>query len=458
MPQSSLHPSILRQYDVRGIIGETLNAGTANTLGRAFGSEVLQAGGSRIAVGYDGRHSSRELEAALIEGLNSVGVSVVRVGLGPTPMLYYAVHAMGLDGGMMVTGSHNPPDYNGFKLMLGTAPFFGEQIQNLARIAEAGIAQRSGAVTEDIPWLFDYVDRILRNAPDATYSIAWDPGNGSAGEAIKLATDRLSGNHILINADIDGDFPNHHPDPTVPENLVQLQNLVTTKGLDFGFAFDGDGDRIGLVDGEGRILWGDQIMALLARDVLAAMPGAPILADVKSSQILFDEIARLGGEPVMCPTGHSIVKAEMSRLQAPLAGELSGHIFFAHDYYGFDDALYAAVRVIKALQNAGLTMAAFRDSLPEVFNTPEIRIPCAEDRKFPSVDEVKIALTAQGADVTGIDGVRVNTADGWWLLRASNTENVLVARCESRDADGLERLKSALDSQLASIGLSLPTA
>jgi phosphomannomutase len=261
---------------------------------------------------------------------------------------------------------------------------------------------------------------------------------------------------VLLFEDVDGNFPNHHPDPTVPENLNQLRDAVVDGGLDLGIAFDGDGDRIGVVDGKGRILWGDQMMVLLARGVLEGSPGATIIADVKASQVLFDEVARMGGEPLMWKTGHSLIKSKMAETGAPLAGEMSGHIFFADRYYGYDDALYAAVRLLSVIGRSGKSLAQLRDELPEVVNTPELRFPCADDRKFAVVEEVKARLTAAGAEVNDCDGVRVLTDDGWWLLRASNTQDVLVARCESSGPEGLERLKDALVAELEASGVEPP--
>ena len=286
--------------------------------------------------------------------------------------------------------------------------------------------------------------------------MAWDAGNGAAADAMVALVRGLPGEHILLNETIDGTFPAHHPDPTVPENLVQLCETVVAEACDLGFAFDGDGDRIGVVDGKGRILWGDQIMLLLARSILAERPGATIIADVKASQVLFDGIAELGGKPLMWKTGHSLIKAKMAEEQSPFAGEMSAHLFFADRFYGYDDALYAAVRVLDALGRSGTSLAAFRDSLPDVVNTPEIRFPCQEDRKLAVIEEVRTRLKAEGAEVTDIDGVRVKTEEGWWLLRASNTQAVLVARCEAQDQAGLARLKAALAAHLEASGLALP--
>jgi phosphomannomutase len=452
------NPTILREYDIRGVVGETLSVADARAIGRGYGSIVRRSGGTRICVGYDGRLSSPELEAALVEGLVACGLNVLRVGRGPTPMLYFSRFELEADAGIMVTGSHNPPDYNGFKLVLGKESFFGEQIQKLGRLCAAGDFETGEGSVADHQVLDAYVDRLLKDAGPGLekLTVAWDPANGAAGDATVALTKRLPGRHILINETIDGTFPAHHPDPTVEKNLEQLKTSVASEKCDLGIGFDGDGDRIGVVDGQGRVVWGDQLMLYFARDILKERPGATIIADVKASQVLFDEIARAGGKPLMWMTGHSLIKTKMAELKAPFAGEMSAHLFFADRYYGFDDALYAAVRLLSILGTSGQSLADFRDSLPSVVNTPEIRFPCAEDRKQVVIDEVRARLTAEGADMIEIDGVRVRTADGWWLLRASNTQDVLVARCESGDRAGLARLAKALTAQLAASGLEAP--
>jgi phosphomannomutase len=451
------NPTILREYDIRGIVGETLGEADARAIGRAFATMLAERGGIRVVVGYDGRLSSPALEAALVGGLTAGGCDVVRIGLGPTPMLYFAAFTLDVDAGIMITGSHNPADYNGFKMMVLKKPFFGPDIQRLGEVAAAGdFATGSGTVAEHR--IFDaYVERLLRDYDGKRpLKIAWDAGNGATGAALVALTTRLPGEHILLNQIIDGTFPAHHPDPTEPKNLVQLQAAVAEHRCDLGIAFDGDGDRIGVVDGRGRILWGDQLMVLLAEDILKTRPGATIIADVKASQVLFDEIARMGGTPLMWRTGHSLIKTKMAETGAPLAGEMSGHIFFADRYYGYDDALYAAVRLLDILARGTVSLATRRDRLPAVVNTPELRFPCSETRKFTVVEEVQSRLRKRGAEMSDIDGVRVRTPDGWWLLRASNTQDVLVARAEARDAAGLKRLKALIVDELARSGIAPP--
>lgn len=457
MNKHEFHPTSLREYDIRGIIGETLGEDDAYAIGRGFGTLIARDGGSAVATGYDGRISSPVLEAALIRGLNDSGVSAVSVGMGPTPMLYYAECVLDeVQGGIMITGSHNPANYNGFKMVFQGRPFFGEDIQGLGTMAASGdwdaAADKATGVTRvDIE--DRYVTRLLQNFNGAPCKMAWDCGNGAAGPVIEKLTAQLPGEHHLLYTEVDGNFPNHHPDPTEEKNLEDLKSMVAEKGLDFGVAFDGDGDRIGAIDGEGRVIWGDQLLSIYAEDVLKSVPGATIIADVKASQALYDRIAELGGDPLMWKTGHSLIKSKMKETGSPLAGEMSGHVFFKHDYYGFDDAPYAAVRLIQAATNIGKSVTQLRSDMVEMINTPEMRFQVDESRKFPVIDEVLERLTEAGANVNSTDGARVNTDDGWWLLRASNTQDVLVARAEARSEAGLERLMAQIDEQLGLSGL-----
>jgi phosphomannomutase len=450
-------PAILREYDIRGIVGTNLFAADAEAVGRAFAATLAASGGRRVAVGYDGRLTSPELEAALVEGLAAGGADVVRIGRGPTPMLYFAATTLGVDGGVMVTGSHNPPTHNGFKMVLGGKPFYAEAIQQLgATAASLGVPSGPRGRVEDHAIAENYIARLAEDRGIGNgLTVAWDPGNGATGDIVSRLTPLLAGTHHLINATIDGNFPAHHPDPTVPENLVQLQAEVAARGCDLGIAFDGDGDRIGVVDATGRILWGDQLMIVLARDVLKRHPGAPIIADVKASDVLFAEITRAGGTPVMLPTGHSPIKAKLAELNAPLAGEMSGHIFFGDGWYGFDDAIYVAVRLLEILGRSNESLTEIADRLPVMFNTPELRLDCNEARKFAIVAEVAARLRQRGAEVIEIDGVRVKTADGWWLVRASNTQAVIVARAEAASEPALARLKQEIVGELAVSGLDV---
>jgi phosphomannomutase len=456
MTAHDFHPSVLREYDIRGIVGTTLSEADAYAVGRGFGTLVRRNGGKSVCTGYDGRISSPMLEAALVEGLKACGLKVLRIGLGPTPMLYFSVYHHDADGGVMLTGSHNPPDYNGFKMMIGKKPFFGEQILHLGRIAAAADFESGTGEAVDAPVFDAYIDRLLKDWKGGTLNAAWDTGNGAAGPVIEALVKRLGGRQVIINTEVDGTFPNHHPDPTDPETLHQLRAATLDNKLDLGLGFDGDGDRIGALDGKGNIVWGDQLLALLARDVLNDLPGSTIVADVKSSQVLFDDVAKHGGKPLMWRTGHSLIKQKMAETNAPLAGEMSGHIFFAHRYYGFDDAIYAAIRLLEAIGNAGQSLDELRAGLPTMMNTPELRFQCPEERKFDVPGEIRARLAGGDADVNDIDGVRVTNADGWWLLRASNTQDVLVARCESGTEAGLDRLKAQLVSQLQQSGIQPP--
>ena len=453
-------PTVLREYDIRGIIGETLGADDARAIGRCFATLLRQAGGSKVAVGYDGRVSSPMLEHALVEGLTSSGCDVVRVGMGPTPMLYYAEASMeDVHGGIQITGSHNPANYNGFKMVFQGRPFFGEDIRGIGALAEQGGWRDGTGQVEQREIIDAYIERLLAGldgvepARLASLKVGWDAGNGAAGPALELLVARLPGEHHTLYTDIDGNFPNHHPDPTVEANLADLKQLVADKQLDFGVAFDGDGDRIGVVDGQGRVIWGDQLLMIYAEDLLQRRPGATIFADVKASRALFDRVGQLGGKPVMWKTGHSLIKSKMKETHAPLAGEMSGHVFFADEYYGFDDALYAGVRLIAAAARLGKSVTELRSAMPEMVNTPALRFQVDEARKFTAIGEIEQRLKATDADVTDTDGVRVTTNDGWWLLRASNTQDVLVARAESNSQDGLDRLVAQIDEQLKLSGL-----
>jgi len=457
MAGHKLHPSILREYDIRGIVGETLFPDDALAIGRAFGTVVRRKGGQRVAVGYDGRLSSPDLVAAVIRGITSAGVDVAAVGLGPTPMLYFAVHHLDTDGGLQITGSHNPPTHNGFKMMLGKHSFFGEGIRELGRLIAAGDFETGKGKIEDVSVFDDYVARLAKDYQGTRpVHAVWDAGNGAAGPAMTALVAKLPGTHECLFAEVDGRFPNHHPDPTVPENLVTLIERVKSSGAEIGIGFDGDGDRIGVIDSTGRIVWGDQILQILAADILPELPGAAVIADIKSSKGLFDEITRLGGRPIMWKTGHSLIKDKMIEEDAPLSGEMSGHIFYKHKFYGHDDALYVAVRLLDILSRSGRTLKDWRDAMPNVIATPEIRFDCEEEVKFPAIQHVKTKLASQGAKVNDIDGVRVDTEDGWWLLRASNTQAVLVARAEASSEDGLERLKGAIRSALDGSGVEAP--
>ncbi len=469
----NFHPSIIRAYDIRGIYNQTLFDKDAYFVGRAFGNFLQKNNKKKISVACDARVSSPALKQQLIKALLESGLEVTDVGVGPTPMLYFSIYHLEQDAGIMVTGSHNPKDHNGFKIMLKDRPFFGDDIINLAKMAAKGhfVEGESSFFERDISE--DYVERILNDSviagsespllddldeiePKKKIKIAWDAGNGAAGEIMKKISDRILADNILLYEELDGSFPNHHPDPTVPKNLEDLRQKVLTEKCDLGIAFDGDGDRIGVVDNEGEILWGDQLMVFYAREILAEKKGATIIADVKASKVLFDEITTAGGNALMWKTGHSFIKSKMKETKAALAGEMSGHIFFADKYYGFDDALYAAIRIINIVENSSKTLADLRKELPQTFSTAEIRVDCVDEKKFSIIENLKENLRQSGLEFNDIDGIRVTTETGWWLLRASNTQPVLVARCEANSKENLEKLKENLRKHLEFCKVEIP--
>jgi phosphomannomutase len=444
-----INPEAVRSYDLRGVVGRQLDVGDARQLGLAYATWVRARGLRRIAVGRDGRESSPDLERALVEGLVAGGVLVHRIGLGPTPQLHFALEAHGLDGGIMVTGSHNPREENGFKLVIGTEPVHGEVLRAL--VATEATPAAGGAMVE-FPVSQTYLSRLQAQVRAGCLTVVWDCGNGAVGALIERLTQALPGRHILLNAQVDGRFPAHHPDPSIAANLRELCATVRAQHADLGIAFDGDGDRLGVVDESGAIVWPDQVLLLLAGEVLRTAPGACIVGDVKSSRVLFEEVARLGGRPEMVPSGYVRVREAMRREGAPLAGEMSGHVFFAECWQGTDDALFAAMRLLHCLGRAGHTLGEFRRSLPPTAATPELRIACPEDRKPEVLRQVAARLAAVGARVDTTDGLRVTEPEGWWLLRASGTEPKLTIRCEAADEYGLERLRAVVGAHLVACG------
>lgn len=449
-------PEVLREYDIRGRVGENLSEHDAFVLGLSFGTYISSSGGNLVCVGYDGRLTSPILADALIKGLMQTGMRVISIGLGPSPLLYFSVKHLDADAGIMVTGSHNPPEYNGFKLTLRSGPLFGHGIQEIGQIASRGVFCHNQGSLHHANLQDAYVSRLLQDLQlKRPLRIAWDCGNGSAGEILKRLTNRIEGEHVLLYCDIDGRFPYHHPDPTVDSNLKDLQETVVSQRCDLGIAFDGDGDRIGVVDENGQILRCDTLLILYAREVLSKFPGASIIGDVKCSQVLFDSIHNLGGKPVMWKTGHSVIKSKMIELDAPLAGELSGHIFFADRYYGYDDALYCAIRLLNELDSSIFGLSYVTQHIPVLFNTPEIRLEVKESEKFSLVSRViqnLLSTKDPGLKIDHTDGVRVTNPDGWWLLRASNTQNAIVIRIEAFHPEGLIRLQTLVDEELRKVG------
>lgn len=427
--------SILRAYDIRGIVNETISEDDAYFIGKSLSQVlVLQNLPLKVCIGYDGRLSSPALSKMLIKGFLDSGVDVTNIGLVPTPLLYYSTVKLNTSAGVMITGSHNPANYNGFKIMVNGSSFFGKQIQELNKIANQGEFPSGKGQLENLDNKQEYVNFLNDDVVgliDGSLKVAWDPGNGATGEVVEMLSKLIPASHFLINEKIDGNFPAHHPDPTIKENLLQLIELVKKEKCDFGVAFDGDGDRIGIIDSEGEIVNGEQILYLLAKDLLKRKPGASIIGDVKTSDIIFDEIAKLGGNPIMWRTGHSYIKALMKEKKALLAGEMSGHVFFAEDYYGFDDALFGACKFIKFLSHSDENINEMLKALPVAYSTPELRIEVDEKDKFEMVKRLQQILKAEKIIFNDLDGVRVKTNGGWWIIRASNTQNALIARVES---------------------------
>jgi phosphomannomutase/phosphoglucomutase len=447
-----INPNIFREYDVRGIVGRDLTVEVVETLGKGYGTYVARKGVETVSLGHDARLSSPEFGEALTRGITSTGVSVIQIGMVATPTLYFSLFYLDVGGGVMITGSHNPPEYNGFKLGLGKTTIYGDEIQEVLHVIQSGRFERGRGQVRQQDIGPAYIDEVVgRVGPLARpLTIVADAGNGVGGLFGPEMLRRIGVDVIELYCEPDGTFPNHHPDPTLPAALEDLIHKVQETGASFGVGWDGDADRIGVVDVQGRIVWGDQLMMLLSREVLARQPGAPILFEVKCSQGLVDEVARLGGEPVMYKTGHSLIKARMKELHAPLAGEMSGHIFFGDEWYGFDDALYSTCRFARLLAAQDKTLSELMEELPVYYATPETRVDCPEERKFDIVQRM-IAYFKGREEVIDIDGVRVQFEGGWGLIRASNTQPVLVLRFEARTPERLEEIVGVMLSKLREI-------
>jgi len=444
----SLRREIFREYDIRGIDGRDLTPESVEQIGRGIGTVMQRAGKQRITVGRDCRPSSSPYRDALVAGLNRSGVSVIDIGVVPTPVLYYSIFELRTDGGVMITGSHNPSEYNGFKTCIGTESIHGARIQEIYDVIAAGeYAQGEGSVSSaDVlgPYKKYVLDTIRVGR---RMRIALDCGNGTAALTAPELARALGCEVAELYCDMDGRFPNHHPDPTVEENLRDLQRVVKERGLELGIAFDGDADRIGVVDETGRIIWGDMLMILYAREILSRRPGATFISEVKCSMNLFAEIERAGGRAIMWRTGHSLIKAKMKEEQAALGGEMSGHMFFADRYFGYDDAVYAACRLLELLSATETPLSQLLADVPETVSTPEIRIQCDDDRKFGVVDTVRAHFRPR-YPVIDVDGARILFSDGWGLVRASNTQDVLVLRFEARDAGALARIRAEVEQEV----------
>jgi phosphomannomutase/phosphoglucomutase len=444
-----MNPNIFREYDIRGIVGQDLTEETVSVLGKAVGTFFNKNGAKRIAIGYDARESSPVFERLLTEGFNASGCDAVLIGRVPTPVLYHTVFTKDVDGGVMITGSHNPPDHNGFKICLGKQTLFGSQIQEIKEIAFSGEFAKGAGINEKIEVLDDYIKDILSKINFGARQIkaVVDGGNGMGGVTAVPVYERLGVELIKLFTEPDSNFPNHHPDPTVTENLQDCIEKVLETNADLGIAFDGDGDRIGLIDESGRIIWGDELMVLLSREILKVRPNSTIIAEVKCSQNLFDDIAKHGGKPLMWKAGHSLIKAKMKETNAALAGEMSGHIFFADRFYGFDDATYAGARVLEILSKTDKKLSELLSDLPETFSTPELRVPCTEEQKFETVKKIADEFSKTNEVIT-IDGARILFENGWGLVRASNTQAILVLRFEADSEENLQKIQETVEARV----------
>jgi phosphomannomutase/phosphoglucomutase len=443
-----MNSTIFRAYDIRGVADTDLNDQTVEWIGQAYGTRLVRQGSRAVAVGRDVRLSSERLQNALVRGILSTGMNVIDVGSVPTPVLYFAIVHLKADGGVMVTGSHNPIEFNGLKLSEGLASLHGEAIQGLRKAIEASdFSIGRGTLTghDIVP---AYRDMILEKVRlGKKFKIVIDAGNGTAGPIAPGLFERMGCEVIRMYCDPDGRFPNHLPDPTVMKNIKDLRSKVVETKADFGIGYDGDADRLGLVDSRGRVVFADQILALLSREVLARNPGAPIVFDVKCSQLLPEEIKKWGGMPIMWKTGHSLLKAKMKENGAPLAGEMSGHIFFKDGYFGFDDGIYVSFRMAQFLSAQAKTLAELMDELPAFVTTPEIRVACPDTEKFDLVDKL-VAVFKKEYDVIDVDGARVQFGDGWGLVRASNTQPILVLRFEARTEARLKQIQDIFRQKL----------
>jgi phosphomannomutase/phosphoglucomutase len=443
-----LKPTIFREYDIRGVAETELSSPDVVELGRGLGTLLQRKSGRSINLGRDCRLSSTRLRDALLEGLMKSGCEVTDIGVVPTPLLYFSAVHTGADGAVMITGSHNPPEFNGFKTVCGPATLHGETIQEVLRLIQGGDLISGKGSHQDMDVIDAYLNQI---SPQFNFArrikVVLDAGNGTAGPVMRRLLERLNVEATELFFDMDGRFPNHHPDPTVPKNLKHLQDAVKAQKADLGIAFDGDSDRIGAVDENGEVIYGDMLLLIFGREILTRKPGATFIGEVKCSQLLYDELKRLGGNPIMYKTGHSLIKAKMKEEHAELAGEMSGHMFFADRYLGYDDAIYAACRLMEIVSKSGKPLSAQLAGLPKLVSTPEIRVDCPDETKFQVVEQVAAQLK-KTHQVIDVDGVRVLFEQGWGLLRASNTQPVLVMRFEASDAQSLTAYQREIETAL----------
>jgi len=443
-----MNPRIFREYDIRGLVGQDLTDETAWLIGRSLATYLIRQGKSRVVVGRDGRLSSPGLRDSIVRGMVTGGLGIVDIGLCPTPVFYFSLFHLDRDGGVMITGSHNPPEFNGFKVCSGKDTLYGEQIQELHRIIESrNFTEGPGSVScqEVIPAYRKYLVENIRL--QRRIKVVIDSGNGTGGLVAPQIMRDLGCEVYDLYSEVDGRFPNHHPDPTIPEYLQELVAKVKETGAEVGIGYDGDADRIGVVDHRGNIIWGDQLMILFSRQVLKTHPGATIVSEVKCSQNLFDDIARNGGRGVMGQAGHSLLKKRMREEKALLGGEMSGHIFFADRYFGYDDAVYASCRLLEIISQTDKRISELLADVPKAYNTPEIRVDCPDDRKFSIVEKVKESFRRE-YPIVDVDGVRVLFPDGWGLLRASNTQPALVLRFEARTPERLQEIRALVEKRV----------
>jgi phosphomannomutase/phosphoglucomutase len=450
-----INPQIYREYDIRGVVDKDLTPEVVRRLSQGFGTHMVKLGRKNLVVGRDGRLSSPSYGESVIEGLMSAGCNVIDIGVCPTPVYYFSLFHLDKDGGMMVTGSHNPPEFNGFKVSVGKSTIFGEEIQKLGRLVEQGEFASGKGNLSKVEIIRPYQEYIRNNVKlDRKLKVVIDAGNGTAGIVAGSLLRDLGCDVDELYCDIDGRFPNHFPDPTIPANLKDLIGRMKKIGANLGIGYDGDGDRIGVVDDQGNIIWGDQLMILFAREILKHKKGATFVAEVKCSQNLFTDIEKHGGRAIMWRTGHSLIKEKMKEEKAVLGGEMSGHIFFADRYFGYDDAIYASCRLIELLSRTNKKLSQLLEDVPKTFITPEIRVDCPDEIKFKVVEKVKEDLR-QSFSIIDVDGVRVQFRDGWGLVRASNTQPVLVLRFEAMTEKRLQEIKQLIEGKVQSAVSSL---